>query len=522
MAVSSPLLNRLILFPQSERAKPGDMQKRFVAIWFRHLTTDWKIRRQPELKAIPFVFASPERGRMIVRATSAAAYAKGVYVGMVVADCRALIPSLQVFDDKPDLANQLLNALAEWCIRYTPIAAIDSPDGLILDVTGCAHIWGSEDTYLKEIVTRLRGFGYTVRAAMADTIGAAWAVCRYGQITPIISSGGQLEALQPLPPAALRLESTIVERLEKLGLYHIRSFINIPPSALRRRFGQSLWTRINQALGHEIEVISPIRPIEPYQERLPCLEPIRTATGIEIALKRLLDMLCQRLLEEGKGLRRCLFKCFRIDGDLQQIEIGTNRASRNTQHLFKLFENKIATLQPDLGFELFFLEATIVEDVSVEQEQLWNLTLNQNDVELAELLDRIGGKVGSHMIHRYLPQESHLPERSIKLASSINEKQETPWRILPRPIHLLLQPEPIEVMVRIPDYPPLHFRYNGRLHTIKKADGPERIMHEWWYKKGLYRDYYSVEDESGARYWLFRLGDYNSGEPRWFMHGFFA
>jgi protein ImuB len=498
------------------------MQKRFIAIWFRHLTTDWKIRRQPELKDVPFVFASPERGRMIVKAASAAAYAKGVYVGMVVADCRALIPSLQVFDDKPGLTIQLLNALAEWCIRYTPIAAIDPPDGLILDVTGCAHIWGSEETYLKEIVTRLKSFGYTVRAAIADTIGTAWAVCRYGQITPVISSGKQLEALLPLPPAALRLESNIVERLEKLGLYNIRSFISMPSSALRRRFGQSLLTRINQALGHEIEVIDPVRPIEPYQERLPCLEPIRTETGIEIALKKLLDMLCKRLQDQHKGLRRCIFKCFRIDGDIQKIEIGTNRPSRNTEHLFKLFENKIATLQPDLGFELFFLEAPIVENISIEQEQLWNLAFKQNDAEVAELLDRIAGKVGGQAINRYLPQESHLPERSFKLASSIDEKPGTPWRILPRPIHLLPQPEPIEVMVRIPDYPPLHFRYNGTLHTVKKADGPERIINEWWYKMGLNRDYYCIEDEVGRRYWLFRLGDYNSSEPRWFIHGFFA
>jgi protein ImuB len=192
------------------------------------------------------------------------------------------------------------------------------------------------------------------------------------------------------------------------------------------------------------------------------------------------------------------------------------------EHLFKLFENKISTLQPDLGFELFFLEAPIVENISIEQEQLWDLTFKQNDAELAELLDRIAGKVGGDAIHRYLPQESHLPERSIKLAGSIDEKPETPWRILPRPIHLLSQPQPIEVMVRIPDYPPMHFRYNGTLHTVKKADGPERIIHEWWYKIGPGRDYYCIEDEAGRRYWLFRLGDYNSAEPKWFIHGFFA
>ena len=461
---------------------------------------------------------------MIVRATSAAAYAKGVYVGMVVADCRAIIPSLQVFDDKPERASQLLKAIAEWCIRYTPNAAIDLPDGLILDVSGCAHLWGGEKPYLEDILNKLKGFGYTVRAAMADTIGAAWAVCRYGRITALIKPGEHLEALLPLPPAALRLESAIMERLEKLGLYQIKDFINMPRSALRRRFGQSLLKRLDQALGQEMEVIDPIRPIEPYQERLPCLEPIRTATGIEIALKRLLEVLCQRLRDEGVGLRRCVFRGYRVDGNIQQIDIGTNRPSRNVDHLFKLFEIKIGTMEPDLGFEVFVLEASIVEEVTIEQEKLWDISFHETDTELAELLDRVAGKVGANTIHRYLPQESHLPERSIKVAISVDEKPQTEWRTdLPRPVHLLTQPEPIEVTVPLPDYPPMLFRYKGKLHKVKKADDPERIEPEWWQQNGLHRDYYCVEDETGARYWIFRLGSYRSGsDPKWFLHGFFT
>jgi len=500
------------------------MKKRFVAIWFRHLKTDWKVRQQPEFKDKPFVLASPERGRMIVRATSAAAFAKGVQVGMVVADCRALIPSLLVFEDKPNQESQLLKALAEWCIRYTPNAAVDLPDGLILDVSGCAHLWGGEKPYLKDLLNKLKGFGYSVRAAMADTIGSAWAISRYGQITALINSGAQFEALLPLPPAALRLDAITIQRLEKLGFYQISSFIKMPRSALRRRFGQTLLSRLDQALGQEMEVIDPVRPVEPYQERLPCLEPIRTAPGIEIALKRLLEILCKRLRDEGKGLRRCAFRGYRVDGNIQQIDIGTNRPSRNVDHLFKLFEIKIGTMRPDLGFEVFILEASIVEEVSIEQEQFWDLSNQQNETELAELLDRLAGKVGANTIHRYLPQESYLPERSIKLATSIDEKPQTQWRNdLPRPLHLLSPPEPIDVTVPLPDYPPMLFRYKGKLHKVKKADDPERIEPEWWQQKGLHRDYYCVEDETGARYWIFRLGSYREGgDPKWFMHGFFT
>lgn len=499
------------------------MAKRYVAIWFRHLVTDWMIRRRPELKNTAFVLAAPERGRMLVRAASAEAQAKGIHTSMVVADCKAILPSLQVLDDIPGQDNKLLNALGEWCIRYTPIVALDLPDGLILDASGCSHLWGGELAYLKDIISRLTGFGYHVRAAMADTAGTAWAISRFGQITPIIKSGRQLDALLPLPPAALRLEPAILERLNKLGLHTIGSFIRMPRTALRRRFGQSLLQKLDKALGQEIEVIQPVRPIEPYQERLSCLEPIRTATGIEIALQQLLQKLCDRLGKEDKGLRCCAFRGYRIDGNVQQIDIGTNRPSRNVKHLFKLFENKIVQIEPDLGIELFILEAPVVEELTSAQDALWNNTTASDNLAVAELLDRIAGKTGMHSIHRYLPNESYWPERSAKLATSLKEKPTTEWRIdMPRPVNLLHKPELIEVTVQMPDYPPMLFKYKGKLHNISKADGPERIEQEWWLRNGHYRDYYCVEDNDGARYWLFRLGPYTGNEPKWFLHGFFA
>lgn len=498
------------------------MSKRYVAIWFRHLTTDWTIRKKPELKDVAFVLAAPERGRMVVKAASVKAQIQGISSGMVVADCRAVLPQLQVFDDQPQLAHKLLLALAEWCIRFTPIAAIDGHDGLLLDASGCTHLWGGEQAYLKDILGKLRAFGYHVRAAMADTIGAAWAVSRFGQVKAIIEPGGQMEAIQPLPPASLRLDTAILERMDKLGLYQIRSFIGMPRSALRRRFGTALLQRIDQALGQEMELLQPVCPQEPYQERLPCLEPIRTATGIEIALCQLLQALCERLSKEEKGLRKAVFKGYRIDGAVQQIEIGTNRPSRNVEHLFKLFELKIVMLEPDLGYELFTLEASIVEDYPATIEYLWQLGKEEHDKDIVELMDRIAGKLGVHTIHRYLPAEHYWPEHSFKEAGSLQEQPQTEWRTdRQRPVHLLQQPEEIEVMVRIPDYPPLHFKYKGEVHSVEKADGPERIEREWWLGEGEYRDYYCVEDEYGGRYWMFRLGSYENKEAKWFLHGYF-
>jgi protein ImuB len=458
---------------------------------------------------------------MVVTAANALAETQGIYSGMVLADARAIIPGLQVLDDKPELIDRLLKRIAEWCIRFTPFAAIDPPDGIILDVTGCSHLWGGDAPYLNDIVNRLKVRGYHVRAAIADTIGTAWAIARFGQ-SCIINPGQQTEAILPLPPAALRLEADTIERLHKLGLRQIKDFIGMPRSALRRRFGNHIITRLNQALGLEEEIIQPVQPIEPYHERLPCLEPIVTATGIEIALQRLLEALCHRLQKEEKGLRLASLKCYRVDGKIEQVQIATNSPSQNVKHLFKLFEIKLPTIEPDLGIELFVLEAPKVEDHAPTQQKLWEAMWNLDNVQLSELFDRLAGKVGSNAIRRYLPDEHYWPERSIKQASSLQEQKTTEWRLdRPRPLQLLATPEYIEVTAPVPDYPPMLFRYRGKLHKIKKADGPERIEQEWWIQDGQHRDYYAVEDEEGYRYWLFRLGHYDANY-QWFIHGFFA
>jgi protein ImuB len=297
----------------------------------------------------------------------------------------------------------------------------------------------------------------------------------------------------------------------------------MPKVSLRKRFGVEIFRRLEQALGKEKEYLQPVVSPVYYQERLPCLEPICTVTGIEAALQKLLSLLCNHLLEDAKGLRSAVLKCFRVDGNVQQISIGTNKPSRHIGHLFKLFELKIATIEPRLGFELFLLEAPVVEDMPVAQDSIWNSGM-QNAAALTELLDKIAGKLGPKSIQRYLPQAHYWPERAIKIASSIHEMPVMPWPDhKPRPTHLLREPEPIEVAVPIPDYPPLLFVHQGKIHKIKKADGPERIEQQWWLEQGQHRDYYYVEDEAGARYWLFRLGHYSDeDDPKWFLHGFFG
>lgn len=497
--------------------------KRYVSIWFPNLLTDWLAIRKPELKDKVYVFTLPVRGRIMLTATSVEAEKQGIYTHSILADAKAIIPNILTFEDQENLAKKLLNRIARWAIRYSPLVAIDLPDGIILDASGCTHLWGGEDKYLRDILARLRASGYNCMAAISDTIGTSWAVARFGKKSSIIIKGGQYNTLINLPPISLRITEELNQRLLKLGFDQVGKFIQLPASMLRRRFGQAFITRLGQALGTEEENIKPITIIPAYEERLPCMEPIRTKPAIEIAIQKLLEALCGRLAKEGLGIRSAELRGYRLDGRLTQVQIGTNRPTHQISHLTKLFELRINQIEPALGIELFIMTATKTEPVLIHHEQLWNRKPGLADQSLSLLLDRLAGKIGPQSIRRYLPQANHWPERSLRPALSLEERTETTWqKANPRPMELLKKPEPVQVTAPIPDYPPMNFRYKDELHVVKKADGPERIEREWWMETGEHRDYYILEDELGRRYWIFRSGHYNQERSSWFIHGFFA
>lgn len=500
------------------------MGKRYAVLWLPFLLTDWYTRRHPDCADEPFVFTVPVRGRMSVSAVNPRAAQSGIVPEMLLADARAAVPHLKVLPDKPARKAKLLQAIGLWCIRYTPIVAVDATGCLILDISGCAHLWGGEAAYLQEIDRQLRQRGYELRSAIASTIGAAWAIARYGPSGAIVPEGGQEKAVSLLPVACLRLESSLIEKLLKLGLRTVGNVTGLPDRVLKRRFGNEFVQRLAQTIGKEEEFMSPLKPVLPYTERLPCLEPIKTAKGIEIAVEKLLETLCQRLAGEQKGLRKAKLTYYRIDGKTGAVEIGTSRASAHVQHLLVLFRQRIGNITPGWGIEVFVLEALKVEEAIPTQELLWSGEGSLENAALAELLDRFKGRDVHCRIRRFLPDEHYWPERSIKLATSLTEKRTTTWRTdRPRPTRLLNPPHPIEVTAPIPDYPPMLFRYKGEVHLIKKADGPERIERAWWIEQGEHRDYYYVEDDQGRRYWLFRLGHYQGDRSaNWYLHGFFA
>lgn len=483
-------------------------------------------------KRRPFVLVTASAGQQLVTAADEAASLVGIVPGMPLADARALHPALDA--GAADFAGDAaaLTRLAVWCGRYSPWTAPAGADEIWLDVTGCAHLQGGEAALAAELVERVGRRGIKARAAIADTPGAASAVARHGASRATLVPPGEIrKALAPLPVAALRLEAGMAETLSRLGLRRIGDLYRLPRAALVRRFGPLVTERLDQAHGLLPEPVSPLPPPVPHWTRRRFAEPIATAEAIAMAAEALVGTLCRHLGEEGLGLRRLSLTVYRVDGTPAQVAIGTARPSREPKHLLKLLAERFGEIDPGLGIEDMVLAAPAVQPLAAAQLALPGsgpgnvMGSASNDGALAELIDRLGNRLGMTALTCPLPFESHVPERAVRFAPPLaGNARGAQWRAdRLRPVRLLARPEPIEAVAPVPDDPPLLFRWRRLAHRVRRADGPERIAGEWWRGHDETRDYYRVEDEDGRRFWLYRAGLYAPGAaPAWFLHGVFA
>lgn len=510
--------------------------RRFLSLWLTHWPTDQHRRRlrrrgparssilQPA--ATPLALAAQTGNRQEIQAVDPLAARLGLKPGLAAADARALLPQLLVEAHDPEADAVDLRRLADWATRFSPLVAPDGADGLMLDIAGCAHLWGSEARMLADLDRHMRQFGLHHRAAIADTIGAAWALARFADADHAIAPPNAARpALESLPPKALRLAPELCEQLHRLGLKRIADLCALPRAALARRFGAALLDRLDQALGRRDEALSPLLPQPQCYVRLDFAEPVGQRAAIDRAVALLLQRLTEALRPHESGPRRLELACYRLDGETQRLAIGTARPSLDAAHLFRLFEDKLDTLAPDEGFEAMRLSAAEVERLHARQGDLDAAETARQD--LAPLIDRLSNRLGEAAVHRVETRESHVPERAVRRLPPLAESPRLHWpKASQRPIRLLPHPEPIEAVAPIPDDPPVQFRWRHVLHKVHAAEGPERIAPEWWLpgaEDADIRDYYRVEDAEGQRFWLYRAGLYDTGRmPRWYLHGLFG
>lgn len=486
-----------------------------------------------ELHEGPLALTQTGQGGDRLIAVNQAASAQGISPGLLLADARAMLPELKSLAHDGDAEARGLESLARWCGRFSPWVSSDPPDGLWLDVTGTAHLFGGEAAFLENLDAALARLGLGARLAMADTPGAAWACARFGrEDVSCIPAGAQKTSVAALPVAALRLCRATAGQLERLGLKRIGQLYDIAPLSFRSRFGREVTRRLNQALGREKEPISPIVPEPDYHASLRFPEPIGLLSDVDAVADILTARVTARLAAHGKGARGFLLTLYGATGGVFTVEVKTASLSKDGEHVKRLFRERLLVLEnrfdANFGADAFSLQASAVERLEHKQGDIENVSGKQQNIDL--LIDRLRARLGRNSIARLNLRESHIPERAAYASrAGVAVKSEVIAPALaPRPLLLLPRPEAIRAIAEVPDYPPHRFEWRKVVYEVARAEGPERVTAEWWRENAdgdfRTRDYFRVETPAGPRFWIFRLGlnERHEGPSQWFMHGLFA
>src|SRR5581483_9272859 len=440
-----------------------ELSRRYLSLWLRRLPTDRIARRSAAPADAPFVLVAPEKSALRIAALNDAAARLGLSVGMALADARAMYPGLAAENADPEADRALLGAVADWSERYTPLIGLDAPDGLLLDISGCAHLFGGEAVLVRDLIDRLAWEGLQARAAVADTVGCAWAVARYGNfsanLSPVIpdarisaQSGIQMQArnpcpdsgfarqrraprndegehsyivprgetetmIRPLPLAALRLDAEIVAGLAQAGLKRIGDVLDRPRAPLAARYGEILIRRLDQALGREDEPITPRLPLPAAMAERRFPDPIGREEDVLGSIEQLARELDRVLERRGEGARLLQAALFRADGKVHRLELGTAAPLRDPARVRRLFADRLAVLgdacDPGFGFDMLRLSALVTERCDPAQVGMKDADGGAQAAALAHLIDRLGARFGLRRVSRLVPQDTHIPEFAV-------------------------------------------------------------------------------------------------------------
>ncbi|MFP4222793.1 MAG: DNA polymerase Y family protein [Phycisphaeraceae bacterium] len=472
-----------------------------------------------------------ERGRQVVAARCLRAAERGVEPGMTLAHARALLGrgAVEVTPFEPERDAAGLEALARWTLRFAPIAAADPPDGLLLDVTGCERLYGSEKRLLEHVMRAVETLGLTVRAAVAPTTHCARALARFAPEGRLLIGETDLpRAVEPLPVSALDLDAEVEAALVEVGLDRIEQVLTLPREQLVLRFGEELLHRLDGLLGFADEPIDSVREqVCPRAERV-FAGPVRQWEAVEQATRLLLGELAGELEQRGSGAVR-----LRMTFDPSEPEAGVHRESlhlsgpcRDVGHLWSLVRPRLERVDLGPGIERIELMALGTRPMPPAQTGWWQQEdARVDEPAIAQMVDQIQSRLGEASVLRPRLRDTHVPEAACTWEPVTHARSAAPVRPahppLPgsRPSVLLDPPESAEVTLLQPEGPILTLRWRGESRRIRAAIGPEQITGRWWLghdpaRPPPARDYYRVQDEQGRWLWLYR-----DGRRRWFVHG---
>lgn len=498
----------------------------------------WPIQRirsgQPEVKRHPLALYDTTSGGERLAVCSPMAARHGLRPGMFRAEAEMLASRVLLLPTDPAADRETLHQLAMSCRkRFSPMTATEEterPECLFLDLKGCAHLFKGERELVRAAVRFLRAQDWKLRCALADTVGAAWALAHWASRSVVIVPSAESEAsLKPLPIAALRLPQDAVKTLDELGIEYVGHLLRFPRAELASRFEPLVVQRIRQALGMEPELLVAVRESEPIVARWASEDPVSDQAALELICGELLNEIVGNCLSRGGGLLRCL--C-RLEGPGHRSEtypVELIRPSDDVRHILNLMTLQWEQRPFPESVHTILVEASRTVGRSVQSGTLFAADRSQEDRQaVGRLIERLSSRLGKDSVLRaslspdaqpefavtYKPcvDDSPPPTRSQK-ATTPEPVAALPWE---RPLTLLL-PAGIMVWSVVPDGPPQRVRWREQLRAVVRWWGPERIEAGWWRGRQCRREYYRVELETGEWLWIFR----RRPEGDWVLQGVF-
>ncbi|MDA1018058.1 MAG: DNA polymerase Y family protein [Planctomycetota bacterium] len=556
---------------------------------------DWPVQRvlaERETDVPPPIVlyrASPQGG-LKVSACSDTATALGVFTGMTLAEANALVNSQRpassrtmraekecdskpatpdsndtVFvEHDPDADLRTLKALAVDCQRFSPLVGLDSDrslapsksarrtwaaeheqNSLLLDISGCAHLFGGESPLAESLMSWLASRGYNVEVGFGNTVGEAWAVAHYAAEFDN-ATGSPTVDLGELPIEALRISSKVAVALREFGVKRIQQLQALPRKSLPSRFGKEVLQRLDQAFGRMTEVIVPERFAAPVHAEWIFEYPTSHRETIDTVIQRLLRNVTEQLVPRCEGVLQleCRLCCSPSEAEPKPapvvVSVGVVEPTQSAELLFEMLDLHLDAGLIRVGDRTgaritdISITTTATTSISIQQRQLFETDPARDESrELSGLLNRLSNRLGQASVlrPRLLPdaqpelafQYTPLVGGSSVAAGTVEPTRRPPG---PRPLRLMSVPERIAVEtsdVGVPQRLKLgRPGWQGQVQQtagdpITHAWGPERIETGWWRGRQIRRDYYRVEIASGEHFWIYR--DRESRD--WFLHGAF-
>jgi protein ImuB len=446
----------------------------------------------------------------------------------------------------PQADRATLQTLAHQCQTYSPLVGLEeseTPRTLFLDITGCEIHFGGEAALAQKLSEALRQSGCEARIAIADTIGAAWALSHYKSSAQcpctVIPSGQHLQAIRPLSIHGLRLEPALIQTLLKLDVKTIGQVEKLPRTTLPSRFGKQILQRLDQAAGTAHELINPERLHDPLSTVWNFEEALYNRQMLEMAVRELLHRLLHQLLPHQAGVRE--LQChLRGSVDRLTFTVRLLQSTLDAKHLWDLlqleWDRQETAIQRSKqptprcltdGVTSLCLEVPETAPLKVRQQTLFDPDPGRTEaLAFRQFVERLTSRLGDRSVLRSQPAPDYQPEHACQYHPWVESPTGKPaaetgaWAsslARTRPLRLLKKPTEIKATSTFPPGPPNRIWRGSQEEKVVHTWGPERIATGWWREEDIQRDYYHIETDRGQHLWVFYCQD----KSCWFLHGLY-